>query len=721
MKKILSALLFLGLFCGNAAADGGNCGDGVSWDFNNNTLTISYMGSGTGAMTDGATPWSSHKGEIKAIVIGEGVTHIGDSAFYSYTQPTRVIISDTVTSIGASAFYGCWGINSLTMGKKVKTIGAQAFLNCSGFRTLILPDTLTHIGQKAFYQCFDLETLTFMVPKKNNQHDLEIGSEAFGDKRKAAKIAYSSEKGILKEKNTGKEVTEGASIEEALSGKLLTWAEHTPSNYLVTFDPNDGGMLKAGITTQRIPVNSSAPLFTKAKLDLQNVNADLVFTGWATAKDAKKAEYTDGSPYAPTDDVTLYAVWKSNECIITFDANGGTFTSDELTITTKSGVTVMLTTAQTLGLSHEDQELFFTGWSRTQNGTVNFVDGADCTPEKDMTLYAVWRKNGDGSEGDPFLIDNWSRLKKLAAEVNGGNFYTNTHFRLTAELRNIDEDWTPIGQSYSRSFNGIFNGDGHRVTYKISNSTDTYQGLFGCLDTGGTIKKLFVYGTISGGGMYCGGIAGWVSTSCAIKNCSSLVTLSSPAGKSLVNLSSPAGEKFLGGIAGCNTGVTEYCTAQGNITNGGNENIHVGGIAGLNQSGTVSRCSGLVWVGSTRNYVGMVVGDNKEDTYAVGTVVDCNYLADMANGHKGVGNGNGGTDTGTGSLSLDEMKAYTSGLGDEFAVCREGILSGLSYGGDDGLGEAGERNSSSNGCNAGPGGVCGAMLALLVIRKEKRS
>ncbi|MBQ9526220.1 MAG: InlB B-repeat-containing protein, partial [Fretibacterium sp.] len=414
--------------------------------------------------------------------------------------------------------------------------------------------------------------------------------------------------------------------------------------------------------------------------------------------------------YTATDDVTLYAVWGFEKYTITFDANGGTFTTDDPTMTVQSGITMTLTTAQTLGLSHKDQEMFFTGWSRTQNGGVNFVDGANCTPEKDMTLYAVWSKNGDGSEGDPFLIDNWSRLKKLAAEVNGGNFYTNTHFRLTAELRNIDEDWTPIGQSYSRSFNGIFNGDGHRVTYKISNSTDTYQGLFGCLDTGGTIKNLYVYATISGGGMYCGGIAGWVSTSCAIKNCSSLVTLSSTVT-----------EGFLGGIAGCNTGVTEYCTAQGNITNGGNENIHVGGIVGLNQSGTVSRCSGLVWVGSTRNYVGMVVGDNKEDTYAVGTVVDCNYLADMAGGHKGVGNGDGGTDAGTGSLSLDEMKAYALGLGDEFAVCREDILSGLSYGGDDGLGEAGERNSSSNGCNAGPGGVCGAMLALLVIRKEKRS
>ena len=710
MKKFLFALLFLGLFCGYAAADGGSCGDGVSWDFTDNTLTISYTGSGSGKMTDNISPWSSHKSSINAIIIGEGVTHIGDSAFYSYTQPTRVIISDTVTSIGASAFYGCWGINSLTMGKKVETIGDKAFLNCSGFRTLILPDTLTHIGQQAFYQCFDLETLTFMVPKKNNLHDLEISSEAFGDKRKAAKIAYSSEKGILKEKSTGKEVTEGASVEEALSGKLLTWAEHTPSNYVVTFDPNDGGMLKAGITTQRIPVNSSAPLLTKAKLDLQNVNADLVFTGWATAKDAKKAEYTDGAPYAPTDDVTLYAVWSSGECTITFNANGGTLSADDPTLTVKSGVTVTLTTAQTLGLSNKDQELFFTGWSRTQSGAVNFVDGDNCTPEKDMTLYAVWSKNGDGSEGKPFLIDNWSRLKKLATEVNGGNSYGNKFFRLTAEIGNTDEEWKPIGESYSRSFNGTFDGDRHRVTYKISNSTNTYQGLFGCLDTGGTIKNLYVYGTISGGGMYCGGIAGWVSTSCAIKNCSSLV-----------NLSSPAGEKFLGGIAGCNTGVVDYCTAQGNITNGGNEKIHVGSIAGLNQSGTVSHCSGLSWVSSTQNYVGMVVGDNKEGSFAVGTVVNCNYLADMANGHKGVGNGKGGTDTGTVSLSVDEMKAYASGLGDDFAVCREGILSGLDFGGDDGLGEAGERNSSSNGCNAGPGGVCGAMLALLVIRKEKRS
>ena len=710
MKKILSTLLFVCLLCGIAGADGGSCGDGVRWDFSDGTLTISYTGSGTGAMTDGAAPWSSHQDDIRTIVIGEGVTHVGANAFYYYHTPTRAIISDTVTSIGEGAFYACWGINSLTMGKKVETISDEAFLNCSGFRTLILPDTLTHIGRRAFYQCFDLEKLTFMVPKEDNLHDLEDGSEAFGDKRKAAVIAYSSEKGILTEKNTGAEIAEGSDVEKNLSGKLLTWAKHTPTNYVVTFDPGNGGMLKAGITTQRIPVNSSAHLLTKATLDLQNLDADLPFAGWATQKDAKKAEYADGALYTATDDVTLYAVWgKIEEYTITFNANGGTFTAEETTITVVEGYSVRLTTAQTLGLNNADQELYFIGWSRTEDGAVNYVDGANCTPEEDMTLYAVWNKNGDGSEGAPFLIDNWTRLKQLATDVNGGSLYTNhLHFRLTAELYNTTEDWTPIGQSYSRSFNGVFDGNGHTVTYEIAASTGTYQGLFGCIDTGGTIKNLKAYGTLSGGGKYCGGVVGWVSTSCTVKNCSALVWISPDA----------AEEGYLGGIAGCNTGVVDYCTAQGHIMNDGSENIRVGGIVGVNQRGTVSHCSNLAWISPAQSYVGMVVGDNMDDTFAVGTVANCNYLADTAKGHKGVGNEDGSYENGTVSMTVEEMEAYAKGLGDEYSVCREGILTGLSAGGSDE--DDSVQRSSSSGCNAGLWGVFLLAPALALFKGNRR-
>ncbi|MCR4818843.1 MAG: leucine-rich repeat domain-containing protein [Fretibacterium sp.] len=104
-----------------AEAYGGACGNGLMWDFTDRPLTIS----GSGAMKDNESPWSSPNEKIKSIIIGEGVTRIGAKAFYNCRTLTRPIISDTVESIGNAAFYGCWGIPSLTMGSRVKTIGSK--------------------------------------------------------------------------------------------------------------------------------------------------------------------------------------------------------------------------------------------------------------------------------------------------------------------------------------------------------------------------------------------------------------------------------------------------------------------------------------------------------------------------------------------------------------------------------------------------------------------
>lgn len=50
--------------------------------------------------------------------------------------------------------------------------------------------------------------------------------------------------------------------------------------------------------------------------------------------------------------------------------------------------------------------------------------------------------------------------------------------------------WLPIGSSSSDSFSGIFDGNGHTIKgMRIENSTDSYIGLFGCIDDA-TVKNL---------------------------------------------------------------------------------------------------------------------------------------------------------------------------------------------------------------------------------------
>ena len=71
--------------------------------------------------------YSDENTEIKDLVIPDGVTSIGNYAFYRFTGMTSVNIPNSVTSIGRYAFYGCYGQTSIAIPSNVTTIGANAF------------------------------------------------------------------------------------------------------------------------------------------------------------------------------------------------------------------------------------------------------------------------------------------------------------------------------------------------------------------------------------------------------------------------------------------------------------------------------------------------------------------------------------------------------------------------------------------------------------------
>ena len=112
--------------------DSGSCGENVTWTLTaDGTLTIS----GTGAMTDytydSRSPWYSCRTYIKRVVMQQGVTSIGDHAFWDCSGLTSVTIPDGVTSIGGDAFSGCAALTSVTIPGSVTNVGQYAFYNCS--------------------------------------------------------------------------------------------------------------------------------------------------------------------------------------------------------------------------------------------------------------------------------------------------------------------------------------------------------------------------------------------------------------------------------------------------------------------------------------------------------------------------------------------------------------------------------------------------------------
>ena len=127
------------------------------------TLNIS----GTGAMKD-YTNYNSSDSQspvfgndtIKNVVIEDGVTSIGNYAFWSCSSLTSITIPKSVTSIGDRAFYNCSSLTSITIPKSVTSIGANAFERCSSLTSITIPDSVISIGASVFEECRNLSSIT---------------------------------------------------------------------------------------------------------------------------------------------------------------------------------------------------------------------------------------------------------------------------------------------------------------------------------------------------------------------------------------------------------------------------------------------------------------------------------------------------------------------------------------------------------------------------------
>ena len=136
--------------------------DNLTWKlYEDGTLNIS----GKGAMKnynyyDNPSPASQKKDSVKKVVIEDGVTSIGNSAFDSCSNLTSITIPDSVSSIGNFVFYGCSSLTSITLSNNITNIGNSAFAGCSSLTSITIPDRVTSIEKYAFYNCSGLTSIT---------------------------------------------------------------------------------------------------------------------------------------------------------------------------------------------------------------------------------------------------------------------------------------------------------------------------------------------------------------------------------------------------------------------------------------------------------------------------------------------------------------------------------------------------------------------------------
>ena len=275
-EKYNRTFVSIGVKEGTAAS--GTCGaegENLTWTLDyNGTLTIS----GTGDMvadfsSPDYAPWYDYRSLIRTVDIKEGVTTIGNLAFYGCDNLTDIVVDKKngayrsiggnlytkdgktlvqyaigkqemsftipadVTTIGSLAFCNCSNLTSVTIPDSVTKIGNSAFSYCTSLTSVTIPDSVTTIGYMAFYNCFDLTSVT--IPDSV----AAIGCTAFDGCEKLTSITFLSPMTIVGDDSYT--IPEGATI-YAPGGSLAEMYANNHGRNFVSTGEADNNVVASG-------------------------------------------------------------------------------------------------------------------------------------------------------------------------------------------------------------------------------------------------------------------------------------------------------------------------------------------------------------------------------------------------------------------------------------------------------------------------------------------
>ena len=170
-----------------------------------------------------------------------------------------------------------------------------------------------------------------------------------------------------------------------------------------------------------------------------------------------------------------------------------------------------------------------------------------------------------------YTVYNADGLMNIAELVNGGK--SDINITLDTDIDLTGKDWTPIGTS--NRYSGTFDGGGHTITGLTFTTNDVYAGLFGHLNSAGTVKNVMMED---------------------------------------VQITSNRSSGFAGGVAGFSDGTIENCSVSGSVSG----TVYVGGVVGAQWEGSITGCSSSATV-KGMVHVGGVVGH----TNGGGTLTAC--------------------------------------------------------------------------------------------------
>ncbi len=136
----------------------GNWNEDGSITYSVDSLTGVLNIVGSGEMADckvAASPVYEYRDIVRSIVIGDGITYIGNRSFRDFTELESVSFGKDVLSTGYEAFYGCTKLKTINLNEGLESLGSLAFYNAA-ITEIALPSTLKTLNNRAFKSCASL-------------------------------------------------------------------------------------------------------------------------------------------------------------------------------------------------------------------------------------------------------------------------------------------------------------------------------------------------------------------------------------------------------------------------------------------------------------------------------------------------------------------------------------------------------------------------------------
>ena len=367
--------------------NGGSC-NSATWDYcwYDSTISNSMNNKGfptvtrTGYKLDG---WYTAKEGGKKIGVNDTIKFTNDFTLYAHWTPNTYTL--TYDPNGGSITSGQFSSKTVTYDG---TYGAVPGITRTGYTYLgyftkkeggerIYTDTVYRIAANStIYAHWAPKTYTVTLTDGGKKvstvsatYDSKIGTLPSLDK-----LGYS----LSWVDENGKTITANTVYQYAKNITLT--AKWAPNNYIITFDPN-GGSITSSSAKMTATFDGTYGTLPAVK------RTGYKFLGWYTTK-------TDGTKVIPSSHVkyaadrSLYAHWEKSNYTITFDPNGGEFTSDSVRTTTVHYEETYGTLAKVKKSGYT-----FLGWFTEKEGGTKVVASSKVKYPGSRTLYAHFEPN----------------------------------------------------------------------------------------------------------------------------------------------------------------------------------------------------------------------------------------------------------------------------------------------------------------------------------------